>query len=218
MSGLLFSLCAALEVVVMSVFVIRPVDGTNRGLLLIGFRAVRGLFRHGGAVADAGVALSGPDPRAIAIGILSVVGMAYIQTLLPGRAGVASALFGNTMSAGFLLSGLGTGLWAEALGYWSIFTVCIVLCLIGGAVLYWPRGRVEPISLTIGRTSVSAVMRRKRAASAGSSWRSRAQTCSDGTWMPRAPASSAGTTSARIELPIIIARAAPSPWREKTRL
>ena len=47
------------------------------------------------------------------------------------------------MSAGFLLSGLGTGLWAEALGYWSIFTVCIVLCLIGGAVLYWPRARVS---------------------------------------------------------------------------
>jgi SET family sugar efflux transporter-like MFS transporter len=80
----------------------------------------------------------GQVPRAAAIGILSVVGMAYVQQLLPGRAGVASALFGNTMSAGALLSGLGTGIFAEAFGYWAVFGVCAVLSLVGGAVLFVP--------------------------------------------------------------------------------
>jgi len=142
--GLLFSLCAALEVVVMSVFVLRPVDGTNRGLLLVGFLLFAAYFAMAVMWPTLASLYWGQIPRAIAIGILSVAGMAYIQTLLPGRAGVASALFGNTMSAGFLLSGLGTGLWAEALGYWSLFNVCAVLCLVGGAVLYWPRRRRVP--------------------------------------------------------------------------
>lgn len=140
--GLLFSLCAALEVVVMSLFVIRPVDGTNRGLLLAGFALFALYFLMPLMWPTLASLYWGQIPRAIAIGILSIVGMAYIQALLPGRAGVASALFGNTMSAGFLLSGLGTGLWAQGLGYWSLFTVCAVLCVIGGAVLYWPMRRV----------------------------------------------------------------------------
>ncbi len=139
--GLLFSLCAALEVVVMSLFVIRPVDGTNRGLLLLGFALFAVYFVMPIVWPTLASLYWGQIPRAIAIGILSIVGMAYIQALLPGRAGVASALFGNTMSAGFLLSGLGTGLWAEALGYWSLFGVCAVLCVIGGAVLYWPMSK-----------------------------------------------------------------------------
>ena len=139
--GLLFSLCAALEVVVMSLFVIRPIDGTNRGLLLVGFALFALYFMMPLMWPTLASLYWGQIPRAIAIGILSIVGMAYIQALLPGRAGVASALFGNTMSAGFLLSGLGTGLWAQGLGYWSLFTVCAVLCVIGGAVLYWPMRR-----------------------------------------------------------------------------
>jgi hypothetical protein len=35
-------------------------------------------------------------PRATGIAIISIVGMAYLQRSLPGRLGVASALFGNT--------------------------------------------------------------------------------------------------------------------------
>jgi SET family sugar efflux transporter-like MFS transporter len=139
--GLLFSLCAALEVVVMSLFVIRPVDGTNRGLLLLGFALFALYFVMPIVWPTLASLYWGQIPRAIAIGILSIVGMAYIQALLPGRAGVASALFGNTMSAGFLISGLGTGLSAQMLGYWSLFGVCAVLCVVGGAVLYWPRRR-----------------------------------------------------------------------------
>lgn len=136
--GLLFSLCAALEVLVMSLFVIRPVDGTNRGLLLVGFALFALYFVMPMVWPTLAALYWGQIPRAIAIGILSIAGMAYIQSLLPGRAGVASALFGNTMSAGFLLSGLGTGLSAQALGYWSLFAVCAALCVVGGAVLYWP--------------------------------------------------------------------------------
>lgn len=139
--GLLFSLCAAVEVMVMGLFVVRPMQRASVPLLAFGFLLFAVYFAMALAWPTLLSLYLGQIPRAAAIGILSVVGMAHVQELLPGRAGVASALFGNTMSAGFLLSGLGTGLFAEAFGYWAIFGVCLVLCGIGGLVLIWPGRR-----------------------------------------------------------------------------
>lgn len=139
--GLLFSLCAAVEVMVMGLFVVRPMQRASVPLLAFGFLLFAVYFAMVLAWPTLLSLYLGQIPRAAAIGILSVVGMAHVQELLPGRAGVASALFGNTMSAGFLLSGLGTGLFAEAFGYWAIFGVCLVLCGIGGLVLIWPGRR-----------------------------------------------------------------------------
>lgn len=142
--GLLFSLCAAIEVVVMGLFVIRPMRKASVGLLAFGFLLFAGYFIMAIVWPSLLSLYLGQILRAAGIGILSVVGMAYVQELLPGRAGVASALFGNTMSAGGLLSGLGTGLFAEAFGYWSIFWVCAGLCVLGAAVLFVPAGRRAP--------------------------------------------------------------------------
>ncbi|MDB5613711.1 MAG: sugar transporter [Devosia sp.] len=61
--------------------------------------------------------------------------MAYLRDLLPGRAGTAAALFGNSASAGLLISGLATGIWAEQFGYLSLFAACGVLCLAGAVPL-----------------------------------------------------------------------------------
>ena len=139
--GLLFSVCAALEVVVMGLFVVRPMKRVSVGLLALGFALFAAYFIMALVWPTLLSLYLGQILRAAGIGILSVVGMAYVQELLPGRAGIASALFGNTMSAGSLLSGLGTGLFAQAFGYWSIFGVCAGLCIIGGGVLFWPARR-----------------------------------------------------------------------------
>lgn len=141
--GLLFSLCAALEVVVMGLFVVRPMKKASAPLLALGFGLFAGYFAMALLWPTLLSLYLGQVPRAAAIGILSVVGMAYVQELLPGRAGIASALFGNTMSAGALLSGLGTGIFAEAFGYWAIFGACLGLCMVGGAVLFWPARRAR---------------------------------------------------------------------------
>ncbi|RZI93162.1 MAG: MFS transporter, partial [Rubrivivax sp.] len=138
--GLLFSLCAALEVLVMGLFVVRPMAKVSVPLLVLGFVLFAAYFLMALVWPTLLSLYLGQVPRAAAIGILRVVGMAYVQQLLPGRAGVASALFGNTMSAGALLSGLGTGIFAEAFGYRAVFGVCLVLSLVGAAVLFWPSG------------------------------------------------------------------------------
>lgn len=137
--GLLFSLCAAIEVVVMAMFVVRPMQRASVPLLALGFALFAAYFLMALAWPTLLSLYLGQVPRAAAIGILSVVGMAYVQELLPGRAGIASALFGNTMSAGALLSGLGTGIFAQAFGYWAVFGACAVLCFVGGAVLFAPK-------------------------------------------------------------------------------
>lgn len=139
--GLLFSLCAAIEVLVMGLFVVRPMARVSVPLLVFGFALFAAYFLMALLWPTLLSLYLGQIPRAAAIGILSVVGMAYVQQLLPGRAGVASALFGNTMSAGALLSGLGTGIFAEAFGYWAVFGVCLGLSVIGGAVFFWPAHR-----------------------------------------------------------------------------
>jgi len=141
--GLLFSLCAALEVMVMGVFVVRPMARVSVPLMVLGFALFATYFLMALLWPTLLSLYLGQIPRAAAIGILSVVGMAYVQDLLPGRAGIASALFGNTMSAGALLSGLGTGIFAQAFGYWAIFGVCALLCGIGGGVLFWRPGRLS---------------------------------------------------------------------------
>lgn len=133
--GLIFSLCAGLEVAVMAIFVLRPATGLDRRLLLLGFAifaAYHGLLAIWPSLP--GFYL-GQGLRAVAIAIISVIGMAYLQDLLPGRAGMAAALFGSSASAAGLLSGLGTGLWAQSFGYPSLFSACAVLSLVGAAAL-----------------------------------------------------------------------------------
>lgn len=133
--GLMFSLCAAVEVVIMGAFVVRPELTHSRALLIAGFGMFAAYHVLLVMVPSLGAFYAGQLLRAGAIGIVSIVGMAKLQQMLPGRAGVASALYGNTMSAAALISGLGTGLWANAFGYWSIFWVSAALSVLGGIVM-----------------------------------------------------------------------------------
>ncbi|MGR9355038.1 MFS transporter [Rhizobium leguminosarum] len=139
--GFLFSLCAGLEVVVMAAFVLWPKLSDRQELLLAGFALFAAYFVMALAWPTLASLYLGQIPRAAGIGLISIVGMAFMQDLLPGRAGIASALFGNTISVGFLLSGLGTGLWANAFGYWSLFALCAALCGLGAMILVVGRRR-----------------------------------------------------------------------------
>jgi len=133
--GLLFSICAAIEVVIMGAFVVRPELTHSRALLIAGFGMFAAYHLLLVLVPTLGAFYVGQLLRAGAIGIVSIVGMAKLQQMLPGRAGAASALYGNTMSAAALVSGLGTGLWATAFGYASVFWICAVLSILAGIAM-----------------------------------------------------------------------------------
>lgn len=129
--GVLSSLCALIELGAMGIFLLRPAGNQNIGLLLAGFAIFTGYFILPSLWLTLPTLYIGQLFRAGGIAIISIAGMAYLQKLLPGRVGVAAALFGNTASAGLLISGLGTGLWAQSFGYESLFSACGVLCLFG---------------------------------------------------------------------------------------
>ncbi|MEQ1769924.1 MAG: MFS transporter [Devosia sp.] len=128
--GLLFSLCAACEVVIMALFVMRPVARRIRALLLIGF-AILTLQLLLMLIPSLPLFFVGMVPRAVAIAIIAILGMNYVQDMLPGRPGAAAAVYGNAGSAGALVSGLGTGLWAGAFGFWSVFGLTAALAALG---------------------------------------------------------------------------------------
>ncbi len=78
--------------------------------------------------------------NAIFIGLLAGLGVSVVQDLLPGRSGVASAIYTNTTHIGNLFSSLMVGLVADTLGYHQVFLVNVFLVLIA----IWAFGQVKP--------------------------------------------------------------------------
>lgn len=129
--GLIFSLCACLEVPVMLAFVLRPVAAGNRGWISAGFVAFIAYFLMITWAPSVSVLLAAQLFRAIGIGLIAFQGISYMQALMPNQAGSATALFANTANAGFLFASLSTGGLAQAFGYRSTFFACAILSVLG---------------------------------------------------------------------------------------
>ena len=121
--GIAMSLCAALEIVVMGAIIWRPLKRGERMAIVAGFAAfviccLTLAFAHSvDAVFWAQV------PRAVAIGLVTFLGISFLQSLMPHRAGAAAALFSNAGQLGSVLAALGVGALAKAFGFTAIFLV-----------------------------------------------------------------------------------------------
>ena len=74
--------------------------------------------------------------RAIGIALVTYLGISFLHSLMPHRAGAAAALFSNAGQLGSVFAALGAGLLAQAFGYASIFVVCAILSA-AGLVMVW---------------------------------------------------------------------------------
>jgi SET family sugar efflux transporter-like MFS transporter len=137
--GLMFSVCAFLEVLVMFTFVIRPSKAGSRHGISFGFLAFLLYFLVANWSPSVAVLLGAQVLRAVGIGLIGYQGISYIQALMPNQVGTAAALFSNTTNAGFLLSGLTAGAWAQVFGYRSMFIACAVLSGLGFLLLHFQR-------------------------------------------------------------------------------
>jgi len=133
--GLMFSLCALLEVPVMFAFVLRPSAAGSYGWISAGFLALTGYFLVITWGPSVSVLLAAQLLRAVGIGLISYQGISYMQSLMPNQAGAAAALFANTANAGFLFASLSAGGWAQFFGYRSMFLVCAMLSILGFALI-----------------------------------------------------------------------------------
>ena len=133
--GITMSLCAALEIVVMGALIWRPLQRGERAAIVAGFAAFIVYFIALTLARSVGAVFWAQIPRAIGIALVTYLGISFLQSLLPHRAGAAAALFSNSGQLGSVLAALGTGGLAKAFGYEFIFIVCAILSAAGLALV-----------------------------------------------------------------------------------
>ena len=133
--GVTMSLCAALEIVVMGALIWRPLKRGERMAIVAGFAAFVAYFVALTLAHTVGAVFWAQIPRAIGIALVTYLGIGFLHSLMPHRAGTAAALFSNSGQLGSVLAALSVGGLAEALGYASIFVVCALLSAAGLALV-----------------------------------------------------------------------------------
>ncbi|HDC9039964.1 TPA: sugar efflux transporter SetA [Escherichia coli] len=68
--------------------------------------------------------------NAVFIGIVAGIGMLWFQDLMPGRAGVATTLFTNSISTGVILAGVIQGAIAQSWGHFAVYWVIAVISVV----------------------------------------------------------------------------------------
>jgi MFS transporter, SET family, sugar efflux transporter len=133
--GITMSLCAALEIVVMGALIWKPLQRGERAAIVVGFGAFIVYFVMLTLVHSVGGVFWAQIPRAIGIALVTYLGISFLHSLMPHRAGAAAALFSNSGQLGSVLGALSVGGLAKAFGYASIFVVCAVLSAAGLALV-----------------------------------------------------------------------------------
>ncbi len=130
--GVLFSVCAAVEVVATLALTLVPARVNQRDLILGGF----GVFvcYYAMTVVSSGMLMLviGQVFRGVGIAIVGAAGIRYFQDLLAPATGRATTLFANASTAGLLVSGILSGAAVEHLGYPTTLLLCGVAAALGG--------------------------------------------------------------------------------------
>jgi SET family sugar efflux transporter-like MFS transporter len=150
--GVLFSVCAAVEVVATLGLAVVPARVGQRALILGGFGSLVGY--HALTVVSSGMLmlLIGQVLRGVGIAIVAGAGIRYFQDLLAPATGRATTLFANASTAGILVSGILAGGAVEHVGYRTTLLLCGVAALVGG------------VAFTLGSRRQAGTRRRRRAA------------------------------------------------------
>jgi MFS transporter, SET family, sugar efflux transporter len=135
--GLMFSLCAALEIVIMGGLIWRPLKRGERMAIAAGFAAFVLYFVALVLAHSVAPVFWAQILRAIAIALVTYLGISFLQSLMPHRAGAAAALFSNAAQVGSVVAALGAGALGQAFGYPSIFVACALLSGAGFLLVCW---------------------------------------------------------------------------------
>ena len=129
--GFAYSICAALEIVVMGVLIWRPLKRAERPAIVAGLAVFAAYFVVLALARSVGAVLWAQILRAIAIGLVSYLGISFMHSFMPHRAGAAAALFSNAGQLGSVVAALAVGILAQAFGYPFVFVACAVLSALG---------------------------------------------------------------------------------------
>ena len=132
--GVLFSVCAAVEVVATLGLAAVPARVSQRALILGGFGSFVCYYALTIVASGLPMLLFGQAFRALGIAIVAAAGIRYFQDLLAPETGRATTLFANAGTAGMLVSGILTGASIEHFGYRTTLLLCGVTAALGGVV------------------------------------------------------------------------------------
>ncbi len=125
--GLIVGLCALLEVPFILSFAVFRRPLTNERLIVLSFALFILYFALVAVAPGVWLLAAAQLVRAIVISVTTTLGMEYFQELMPGKVGSALTLYNNTTSVGSILSGVTSGVFAQAYGYQSVFWLCGVM-------------------------------------------------------------------------------------------
>ena len=115
--GLLFSVCALVEVPAALSLMLLPARVGKRWVILLGMVLFVAYFLLVAASSSMPLLVGTQVARGVALAVVGALGITYVQDLLPRATGRATALFANTLTTGSLIAGILAGATAQALGY-----------------------------------------------------------------------------------------------------
>jgi len=121
--GLLFSACAAVEVVAALGLAV-PARASQRLLILCGMASFILYFGLTAVARGMGLLLVGQVARGVAIAVVGAAGIRFFQELLAPATGRATTLFANASTAGSLVSGVLAGAAIHSFGYRTTVLLC----------------------------------------------------------------------------------------------
>jgi MFS transporter, SET family, sugar efflux transporter len=130
--GVLFSVCAAVEVVVTLGLAVVPARVSQRAVILGGFGSLVCFYAVTVVSSNMLMLVVGHVLRGVGIAIVAGAGIRYFQDLLAPATGRATTLFANATTAGLLTSGILAGLAVEHFGYRTTLLLCAVAAALGG--------------------------------------------------------------------------------------
>jgi len=133
--GLLFSVCALVEVPAALSLMLLPARVRKQRVILLGMVLFVAYFLLVAASSSMPLLIGTQVARGVALAVAGALGITYVQDLLPRATGRATALFANTLTTGSLISGILAGATAQALGYRAALLLCGALSAVGCVLL-----------------------------------------------------------------------------------
>jgi MFS transporter, SET family, sugar efflux transporter len=144
--GLLFSVCALVEVPAALSLMLLPARVRKQWVILLGMVLLVAYFLLVAASSSMPLLIGTQVARGAALAVVGALGITYAQDLLPRATGRATALFANTLTTGSLISGILADATAQALGYRAALLLCGALSAVGYVLLASarrPRGAAD---------------------------------------------------------------------------
>lgn len=129
LAGILMGTAAALEIPFMLLACYYTRRFGKRPMMLLAVLAGVGFYAGLVTLSSQSALIALQLLNAIFIGIVAGIGMSYFQDLMPGRAGVATTLFANSIRTGSIMAGAIAGTVAEIWSFHGVFMVATALAL-----------------------------------------------------------------------------------------